>query len=92
MTEKNRDEEFPSVNEQGKNLAKFTFEVVKNVIDLSPSNETKLLLSKEEQKERLDVCKKCDYYSVRQNRCKQCGCHLSHKVKFGVSRCPIGKW
>ena len=34
-----------------KNLAKFTFEVVKNVIDISPSNETKLLLSKEEQKE-----------------------------------------
>ena len=50
MEEKNRDEEFPSVNEQGKNFAKFTFEVVKNVIDLSPSNETKLLLSKENRR------------------------------------------
>ena len=92
MTDNNNKEEFPSINEQGKNLAKFTFEVVKNVIDISPSNETKLILSEEEQKQRLDVCKKCDYYSVRQNRCRQCGCYLGTKVKFGVSSCPIGKW
>ena len=92
MTDNNNKEEFPSINEQGKNLAKFTFEVVKNVIDISPSNETKLILSEEEQKQRLDVCKKCDYYSVRQNRCRQCGCYLGTKVKFGVSQCPIGKW
>ena len=32
-------EDFPSINEQGKNLAKFTFEVVKNVIDISPFRE-----------------------------------------------------
>ena len=85
-------EEFPSIHEQGKNLAKFTFEVVKNVIDISPTNDTKLILSEEEQKQRLDVCKKCDYYSVRQNRCRQCGCYLGTKVKFGSAECPIGKW
>jgi len=85
-------EEFPSIDEQGKNLAKFTFEVVKNVIDISSSNETGLLVSEEKQKERMNVCKKCDYYSVRQNRCRQCGCYLATKVKFGVSQCPIGKW
>jgi uncharacterized paraquat-inducible protein A len=84
--------EFPSINEQGKNLAQFTFEVVKNVIDISPSNQTKFLISEEEQKQRLDVCKKCEYYSVRQSRCKKCGCHMGTKVKFGVSQCPIGKW
>lgn len=85
-------EEFPSIPEQGKNLAKFTFEVVKNVVDLSPTNDTKLIVSKEEQKERLDICKKCEYYNIRSNRCKSCGCYLNHKVKFGVSQCPIGKW
>ena len=85
-------EEFPSLPEQGKNIAKFTFEVVKNVIDISPRNETKLIIPEEEWKERLDVCKKCDYYSVRQNRCRQCGCYLGTKVKFGASTCPIGKW
>ena len=87
-----KEEQFPSINEQGKNLAKFTFEVVKNVIDISPSNETKLIVSEEEQKQRLDVCKKCEYYSVRQNRCRECGCHMGTKVKFGVSECPVGKW
>ena len=92
MTDNNNKEEFPSINEQGKNLAKFTFEVVKNVIDISPRNETKLIIPEEEQKQRLDVCKKCDYYSVRQNRCRQCGCYLGTKVKFGASACPIGKW
>ena len=85
-------EEFPSLPEQGKNIAKFTFEVVKNVIDISPRNETKLIIPEEEQKQRLDICKKCDYYSVRQNRCRQCGCYLGTKVKFGASACPIGKW
>jgi hypothetical protein len=86
------EEQFPSISQQGKNLSKFTFEVVKNVIDISSSNTTKLILSEEEQKQRLDICKTCDYYSVRQNRCRQCGCYLATKVKFGVSACPIGKW
>ena len=63
MTDNNK-EEFPSLPEQGKNLAKFTMKVVKNVVDISSdSNTTKLLLPEEEWKERLDVCKKCD--SVR---------------------------
>ena len=92
MTDNNNKEEFPSLPEQGKNIAKFTFEVVKNVIDISPRNETKLIIPEEEQKQRLDVCKKCDYYSVRQNRCRQCGCYLGTKIKFGASTCPIGKW
>ena len=86
------EENFPSIDEQGKNLAKFTFEVVKNVIDISSSNETGLLVSEEKQKERMDIFKKCTHYSVRQNRCRQCGCYLGAKVKFGVSQCPIGKW
>jgi hypothetical protein len=82
-------ESFPSLPEQGKSLAKFTFDVVKNVIDISA---TPVLVSEEKQEERMSICKKCEYYSVRQNRCRQCGCYLSHKVKFGVSTCPVGKW
>ncbi len=82
-------EEFPSLSEQGKNLAKFTFEVVKDVIDLTPKPIT---ISEEKQKERLDICKRCDYFSPRQSRCKQCGCYLSHKIKFAISKCPIEKW
>ena len=83
-------EEFPSLPEQGKNLANFTFEVVKNVIDITPSTPT--FVSEEEQEKRMDICRRCEYYSMRQNRCRQCGCYLSHKVKFGVSKCPVDKW
>ena len=87
----NNNKRIPSINEQGKNLAKFTFEVVKNVLIYHLEMKTKLIIPEEEQKQRLDVCKKCDYYSVRQNRCRQCGCYLGTKVKFGASTCPIGK-
>lgn len=83
-------EEFPTIKEQGKSLAKFTFEVVKDgVFNLSPGE---VFASDELKKERLDICKKCEYYSMRQNRCKHCGCWLEHKVKFKVSECPIYKW
>lgn len=78
---------FPSINEQGKNLAKFTFDVVKNVVNIS----TPVFVSEDKQKERMEICKQCDYYS-NQKRCKKCGCFLSHKVLFEVSKCPINKW
>lgn len=82
-------EEFPSISEQGKNLAKFTFEVVKNTLNVSPSP---VFATEEKQKERLDICQKCDYFSYRQSRCRQCGCFMKQKVKFESSECPIQKW
>jgi hypothetical protein len=86
-------EEFPSLSEQGKNLAKFTFEVVKSGITIAPTTSTKsVFVSEEKQKERLDICKMCEYYSLRQNRCRQCGCYMNAKVKFTASQCPIQKW
>ena len=86
-------EEFPSLSEQGKNLAKFTFEVVKSGITIAPTTSTKsVFVSEEKQKERLDICKKCDYFSYKQSRCRQCGCFMTQKVKFETSECPIQKW
>ena len=82
-------EEFPSLSEQGKNLAKFTVEVVKNVLITS---DPQIYASHQLQKERLDICKTCEYYSVRQERCKHCGCWLQHKVKFEAAYCPVQKW
>jgi len=81
-------EEFPSIPEQGNNLAKFTFEVVKGAI----TSSTPVFASEELQQERLSICKECEYYSKRQNRCKKCGCFLSHKVKFQQTVCPVQKW
>ena len=88
----NQKEEFPSIKEQGKNLAKFTFEVVKDSVLNIGVTEGEVFANDELKKERMDICKKCEHYSMRQERCKQCGCWLVHKVKFKVSECPIKKW
>ena len=88
----NQKEEFPSIKEQGKNLAKFTFEVVKDSVLNIGVTEGEVFASDELKKERMDICKKCEYYSMRQERCKKCGCWLVHKIKFKVSECPIKKW
>ena len=92
---KSMKEEFPDIKEQGKNLAKFTVKVVKDVvINTGSDNEAGGFVSdaKDKQKERWDICKVCEHYSVRQQRCKKCGCYLEYKIKFDVSECPINKW
>ena len=86
-------EEFPSIGEQGKNLAKFTVKVVKDVvINTGSDNEGGVFVSDAKNKERWDICKVCEHYSVRQQRCKKCGCYLEYKIKFDISECPIHKW
>ena len=88
----NKEEQFPSIKEQGKNLAKFTIQVVKDsVVDIG-SGPANIFSSDELKEERMNICKKCEYYSARQIRCKQCGCWLVQKVKFTSSTCPIEKW
>jgi hypothetical protein len=90
MSDNKEEKEFPSLIEQGKNLAQFTFEVVKDVV--VPNTEHQIYASNEVKKQRLDTCKTCEYYHQQQNRCRHCGCWLEHKTKFIVAECPIGKW
>jgi len=92
MSDNNKEEEqFPSIAEQGKNLAQFTFEVVKDVF--VPNTEHHQIYANDKlRQERLDVCKQCEYYHQQQHRCRHCGCWLDHKVKFMVASCPIDKW
>lgn len=81
--------EYPSLPEQGKNLAKFTFEILKRAI---ANGSASLIVSEEIQKERLAICRECPKYDDMQHRCKMCGCHLGGKVKFALDSCPLGKW
>jgi hypothetical protein len=81
-------ESFPSLSEQGRGLVKSSFEIVKDVVNLT----TPTFVSEGKRKERLLICKECPYYSSKQSRCIKCGCFLEYKVKFEVSQCPIGKW
>ena len=47
-------------------------------------------VSEEQYRQRLEICDACD--QRRDNRCMQCGCRLSLKVRGRVFRCPLDKW
>lgn len=82
------EQSYPSLPEQAKNLAKFSFEVVRAALN----NETSLLVSDEVKQQRLETCRACEYYDEKQVRCRHCGCFLEHKVQFAIDSCPLDKW
>ena len=82
------EKEYPSLPEQGKNMAKFVWDLFQHTMQNSES----LFVSDEVAEERIKICQKCEWYDAVQNRCKECGCHLGPKVKFGLESCPIGSW
>lgn len=41
---------------------------------------------------RYDICKKCDKYDAKKDKCSKCGCVMKFKTKIPSARCPIGKW
>lgn len=43
-------------------------------------------------KERLDICKKCDFFIKTTGQCKKCGCFMNAKTRLPHASCPIGKW
>jgi uncharacterized paraquat-inducible protein A len=84
----NDKQDLPSLSEQGKNLAKFTFEVVQDTVSLNGNP----FVEKETYKERLTICAGCEYFIVKNKRCKKCGCYMESKAKFSIAKCPIQKW
>lgn len=83
----NEEHSYPSLPEQGKNLAKFTFQLVKKALQGGA-----LVVSQEVKEQRLEVCRTCEWYDPEQVRCKHCGCFLEEKATFALDSCPIGKW
>lgn len=81
------EKQYPSFPQQGENLAKFTFQIIKKAL-----NQEALFVSPEVKAERLAICKECDWYDPTQNRCKHCGCFLDQKASFALDSCPIQKW
>ena len=41
---------------------------------------------------RLEICRSCEFFRVRTEQCRKCGCFMKLKTKLEHSRCPIGKW
>lgn len=86
MQDDNQD--LPSLSEQGKNLAKFTFEVVQDAVTLTGNP----FVEKDTYKDRLKICATCEHFILKNKRCKQCGCFMESKAKFTMAKCPIQKW
>lgn len=73
---------YPSLGKQVKNLGQSARDVIRN--PALASNELFL--------DRMLICKACDYYDDKQNRCRKCGCMLKGKARFQASKCPLQKW
>jgi len=49
--------------------------------------------SEEELREhRLSICRTCEFFKPRTERCAKCGCFMKLKVTLAEARCPIEKW
>lgn len=79
--------EYPSFAQQGKNLAKFSFDLIKRAIQSGA-----LMLPPEIQEQRYEICRSCEWYDETENKCINCGCFLPAKVPFAIDSCPINKW
>lgn len=50
------------------------------------------MCTKEEQKERHEICTKCPFMITEGYKCGVCQCYLSLKVALATSECPKGYW
>ena len=78
---------YPSLFNQGKNLAEFSFELIKKAMQGDA-----LEVSAEIKNQRMEICQKCDKYDAEQVRCIECGCYLEIKTSFSLDSCPLEKW
>ena len=81
--------EYPSLPKQGENLAKFAWDVIKQLHENGPEA---ILVSDEVHKKRLTICESCEHYDSEERRCKECGCFLDMKSRISLESGPIGAW
>ena len=41
---------------------------------------------------RLEICKSCEFFKPKTQRCGKCGCFMKLKTGLENAKCPIGKW
>lgn len=49
-------------------------------------------VSNEEQDRRMELCRQCEFYVSKQDRCKKCGCKARFKARLTTEHCPIDTW
>jgi len=79
----------PNLIEKGKNLAKFSWDLINYIQN---NHEKALFVSDEVYKERVSICKSCDKYIELDNECSECGCYIPMKAKVILDSCPLEKW
>ena len=42
--------------------------------------------------ERMDICRGCEFYKAKEEKCEKCGCYMLAKTKLATAKCPVGKW
>ena len=60
---------------------------VRQAIDRLPDD---MKASDETYRERLDVCKNCDY--LNEGTCGACGCYVELRAAARTGKCPYKKW
>ena len=63
------DDKSPNFVEKGKNLAKFSWELINYI---QRNHEKVLFVSEEEYKERIMTCRDCDKFREIKNECAAC--------------------
>ena len=69
-------------------LSEFVFRVVEEMEDARYVFSSSL----EIEEERYAICLACEHYDEDEEDCKECNCHVPHKVKQCYDYCPVGKW
>lgn len=41
---------------------------------------------------RMDICRSCEHFEPKWERCNLCGCFMRFKTAMFESECPAGKW
>jgi hypothetical protein len=41
---------------------------------------------------RLEICRSCEFYKPKFNKCSKCGCFMKLKTSLLEAKCPIKKW
>ena len=80
-------EQFPSIGEQSKGLVDLLKKTISDSMEGNP-----ILVDEFERDRRLDICRACDSFQAKSQRCKECGCYMNHKTQFHAAECPLKKW
>ena len=79
--------DYPSISKQVSNLTLSAFGIVKEF-----TKSGNLMSPPHIVEARTQICSTCQHYDSLKHRCRECGCHLSNKINFVASDCPLEFW